>query len=145
MPWLEALSVNGAHEERQIGGLEVSLGRSLGVFTIPKGFLVVMDRPMAIPEETDAHGLLDILGRSVRLKMTTRYPVVARMNEWGLNIGTDQPHVTQMMHTFYKTHNSEMRVLPECPGDVILVNNQIMEKGINVPLLPHQRVEFVPA
>lgn len=146
MPWLEALSLNGAHtEERGIGGLDVSLGRSLGVFRVPKGFLVVMDRPIPIPEETDAHGLLDILGRSVRLKMTTKYPVVARMSERGLNIGTDQPHVTQMMHTFFRTHNNEMRVLPECSGDAILVNNQIMEKGISVPLYPNQRVEFVSA
>lgn len=97
---------------------------------------------MPIAEEVDTPELHKILGRSTRLNMTTAFGVLGYMDASGLRLTTEDDHVNQMMQTFYRTHNREMRILPIQNGDVVLMNGQPMEKGFNVPLLPNQTVVF---
>lgn len=147
MPYLEQKTPYdlSTFVEHHIGGMKINLPGKLNSFRIPEGFRIWAGVEQTVPREMRVDELRKTLLATVpKVDMTTRYPTLAWSEQSTFRIGTDHYHMTQFMHMFYLAHDKEMRVMPSVPGDVILVNNQIMEKGIeSVPMLPNQQVEFM--
>lgn len=147
MPYIEQTAPYdpSLYREYHIGGMKVNLPGKLKFFHMPDGFRVWITGERTLPREVDARTLRrEYLQHAAKIDMTTRYPTLAWSEPKMFRIGTDHYHMTQVMHMFYLAHDNQMRVMPSGPGDIILLNNQVMEKGIpSVPILPQQQVEFM--
>lgn len=147
MPYIEqkASYDPSLFKEYHIGGMKVNLPGKLKYFLIPEGFRIWLSGERTVPREMRVDVMRkNFLADVAKVDMTTRYPTLAWSEPDMFRIGTDHYHMTQFMHMFYLAHDSQMRVMPSVPGDIILLNNQIMEKGIeSVPILPQQQVEFM--
>ncbi len=147
MPYLEQKAPYDPllFKEHHIGGMKVNLPGKLKYFLIPEGFRIWINGDRTVPRELPAEALRkNLLADVAKVDMTTRYPTLAWSEPDTFRIGTDHHHMTQFMHMFYLAHDNQMRVMPSVPGDIILLNNQIMEKGIpSVPIHPQQQVEFM--
>ena len=126
---------------QSLAGVRVQLGRGLGEFIIPCGISVVT-RMRHIPEAVDAPELHRILGRADLLTLPHIYTVRAKQDGAMITLGLPGYHETQIISTFFRTHNQSITVKPSSDSDSIRLNDQEMQSGFSLPVLPHQQVVF---
>lgn len=147
MPHIEAFEpIPGAVVTKKLDGVRVRLGRSLGSFEMPSGISVVMHTPMEIGEEIDIPGFQRILGQSNRLTMPFVFRISAKLlrPEGRLSVGTRGYHETNILHTFWLTHNQKIQVAPSDPNDEIVYNDTPMPQGFSIPVPGAREVVFEP-
>lgn len=136
MPAIEAREpVPGASVRKKLDGLRVQLGKNLGWFEMPSGVSVVTHTPVEISQEADSYELLRILGQSNRLELPFVYRIAARLPHatGELSVGTYGFHETEMLKSFWLTHNQDMMITPTSAGDEVFYNDTLMENGFSVP------------